>query len=99
MLMTIARRGGVCACLLLCSLFAAAQPPTGGQVLTLPEALARTLARNPELRVLGLQREALQAQGEHQRAREEMEGALELAQSSGDDEQQTAQARTTLEII
>ncbi len=60
MLMTIARRGGVCACLLLCSVLAAAQPPAAGRVLNLPEALARTLARNPELRVLGLQREALE---------------------------------------
>ena len=50
MLMTIARRGGVCACLLLCSVLAVAQPPTAGRVLNLPEALARTLARNPELR-------------------------------------------------
>ncbi len=60
MLMTIARRGGVCACLLLCSVLAAAQPPTTARVLNLTEALARTLARNPELRVLGLQREALE---------------------------------------
>jgi cobalt-zinc-cadmium efflux system outer membrane protein len=60
MLMTIARRGGVCACLLFCGVIAAAQPPPAGRVLNLPEALARTLARNPELRVLGLQREALE---------------------------------------
>ncbi len=60
MSMTIARRGGVCAYLLLCAVLAAAQPPTPGRVLDLPEALARTLARNPELRVLGLQREALE---------------------------------------
>lgn len=60
MLMTIARRGGGCACLLLCTMLAAAQPPTAGRVLNLPEALARTLARNPQLLVLGLQREALE---------------------------------------
>lgn len=59
MLMTIARRGGVCACLLLCGVFASAQTATPGRVLGLPEALARTVARNPELRVLGYQREAL----------------------------------------
>lgn len=59
MLMTIARRGGVCACLLLCSVFVSAQPAAPGRVLGLSEALARTVARNPELSVLGYQREAL----------------------------------------
>jgi len=59
MLMTTARRGGVCACLLLCSVFGSAQPVDPGRVLGLSEALARTVARNPELSVLGYQREAL----------------------------------------
>lgn len=51
---TIARRGGVCLSLWLLGALAHAQ------TLTLNEALERTVARNPELVVLGYQREALQ---------------------------------------
>jgi cobalt-zinc-cadmium efflux system outer membrane protein len=54
MLISIARRGGVCFCLL-----ALGAPAFGQATLTLPEALTRTVARNPELQVLGFQREAL----------------------------------------
>jgi cobalt-zinc-cadmium efflux system outer membrane protein len=54
MLISIARRGGVCFCLL-----ALGAPAFGQATLTLPEALTRTVARNPELQVLGYQREAL----------------------------------------
>jgi len=57
MLISTARPVGVCFCLL-----ALAVPAFGQQVLTLPEALARTVARNPELRVLGYQREALEGE-------------------------------------
>jgi cobalt-zinc-cadmium efflux system outer membrane protein len=62
MFMTIARRGGVWACLLAWSALAGAQVEPSGtsRVLGLSEALARTVARNPELTVLGYQREALE---------------------------------------
>jgi cobalt-zinc-cadmium efflux system outer membrane protein len=58
---TIARRGGVCVCLWAMGALAQAQPAAPPpRALTLTDAFSRTLARNPELAVLGYQREALE---------------------------------------
>jgi cobalt-zinc-cadmium efflux system outer membrane protein len=62
MLTIIARRGGMCLCLWALSTIAGAQTESRVplRVLGMTEALARTVARNPELMVLGYQREALE---------------------------------------
>lgn len=61
MVISIARRGGVCLCLWVFGMCAVAQTDTVPlRVLGLEDALARTIARNPELVVLGYQREALE---------------------------------------
>jgi cobalt-zinc-cadmium efflux system outer membrane protein len=61
MVISIARRGGACLCLWAIGTCAVAQTDAvSARALSLNEALARTVARNPELVVLGYQREALE---------------------------------------